>query len=331
MNKQRYAKFIAEQRKQYEDKPCENCGKEHDHSYGSGRFCSKKCKDTFVGKRNKEKPRKSVKSVKVKKHLDDLREAGIISKLAPYGTWKCKQCNLIFRTKAELNQHLVDCHGKLVYNSTKCDDGYKCPYCDKCFKTSKQLGGHLAHCPNHPNKKLHDKAHKQKGQTYSKNLKTGKFKHKPHKHSIKTKERLSIVRAKQVQNEYQNNFHAKVKWYKVKNLNDVEFSVRGMWELNVAKRLNELGYIWIKANSISYMTDYTHHYTPDFYIPELDLYIEVKGRYPNTDRIKMKAVHEQHPELKIYFIHEEYEDFISGKIGLSDNMLLNDSDFILAE
>ena len=28
---------------------CENCGNEHDGSYGSGRFCSEQCKQEFVG------------------------------------------------------------------------------------------------------------------------------------------------------------------------------------------------------------------------------------------------------------------------------------------
>ena len=29
---------------------CENCGKEHDGSYGSGRFCSKSCAIAFGNK-----------------------------------------------------------------------------------------------------------------------------------------------------------------------------------------------------------------------------------------------------------------------------------------
>lgn len=29
---------------------CEYCGKEHDGSYGSGRFCSKKCRGAFTAK-----------------------------------------------------------------------------------------------------------------------------------------------------------------------------------------------------------------------------------------------------------------------------------------
>lgn len=44
-------------------------------------------------------------------------------------------------------------------------------------------------------------------------------------------------------------------WYKVKNLDGVEYTVRGTWELNVAKRLSELGYHWIKKIHISYTTD----------------------------------------------------------------------------
>ena len=32
---------------------CENCGKEHDGSYGSGRFCSKECARSYSSKQNK--------------------------------------------------------------------------------------------------------------------------------------------------------------------------------------------------------------------------------------------------------------------------------------
>ena len=54
---------------------CENCGEEHDGSYGSGRFCSLHCRKSYIAK--KVKNRKSgfaIYSVKRK---------------ASYGTWKC--------------------------------------------------------------------------------------------------------------------------------------------------------------------------------------------------------------------------------------------------
>jgi hypothetical protein len=50
MNKERYRKCIEKKRLLYKGKLCENCGKDHDHSYGTGRFCSKQCKNEFVGK-----------------------------------------------------------------------------------------------------------------------------------------------------------------------------------------------------------------------------------------------------------------------------------------
>lgn len=77
---------------------CENpkCGKEHDGSYGSGRFCCKKCRCSAAAQ--KVKTRKIPDSFKLKHPK------------APYGTWKCKKCNLIFETRAQLSQHNHELH-----------------------------------------------------------------------------------------------------------------------------------------------------------------------------------------------------------------------------
>ena len=64
---------------------CENCGQEHDGSYGSGRFCSKHCCSAYLAK----KPKIHKRSYK----------------RAPYGTWKCERCNLVFETRAKLQEH----------------------------------------------------------------------------------------------------------------------------------------------------------------------------------------------------------------------------------
>lgn len=66
---------------------CENCGNEHDGSYGSGKFCSEHCRRSFCGKKNK-------------KHVCNFK-----CKKAPYGTWKCNACNLVFSTRRELSCH----------------------------------------------------------------------------------------------------------------------------------------------------------------------------------------------------------------------------------
>lgn len=316
MDKKRYQKYVAKQRELNKDKVCEFCGHEHDHTYGTGRFCSKSCYKSFVASKKKG-------SKKTKEHLDKLRANGIICNAKPYGFWKCEECNLIFRTGKELRIHQLKNHN--IQLLQKLENGlFKCPYCEY-VGTKMQVMGHLTSCKNHPRKENHDLTHKQIGIKISKTFqehpeKTWLGKH----HSISTKERLSEARAAQVQNEYLTNFHAKVKWYKVKNLNEDEYSVRGMWEVNVAQHLNELGILWIKAKPIKYFKEYWHNYVADFYILAMDIYVEVKGRYPDTDRQKMRLVCKQNPEKKIYFIHDKYFDFIKGKVPFDDNLLIQE-------
>ena len=75
---------------------CDNpdCTNEHDGSYGSGRFCCKKCKDHVA----------SLTSAKTAKK-NGTRKCNFNRKRAPYGTWKCERCNLIFETKTQLFEH----------------------------------------------------------------------------------------------------------------------------------------------------------------------------------------------------------------------------------
>lgn len=65
---------------------CEECGNEHDGSYGSGRFCSNHCRHVFIGKQAKNRsitrPRKH--------HI---------------GNWKCCHCGLVFNTRRLLTEH----------------------------------------------------------------------------------------------------------------------------------------------------------------------------------------------------------------------------------
>lgn len=86
-------------------KICKVCGKEHDGSYGSGKFCSKHCRYIYIG-------RKSAKSEKHQEALKVNRKK--CKNRSPFGTWKCKFCNLIFETKKELYLHLHAEHQDLM-------------------------------------------------------------------------------------------------------------------------------------------------------------------------------------------------------------------------
>ena len=64
---------------------CENCGKEHDSTYGSGRFCCKKCAKAFSTKNINHKETKNAKCIKCGKEL-------IIFKNASSKNCKCNDC-----------------------------------------------------------------------------------------------------------------------------------------------------------------------------------------------------------------------------------------------
>ena len=63
---------------------CENCGKEHDGSYGSGRFCCKECARSFSTK-NESHTLKEAKCIDCGKQI-------YINKRASLNTCRCEDC-----------------------------------------------------------------------------------------------------------------------------------------------------------------------------------------------------------------------------------------------
>lgn len=68
--------------------------------------------------------------------------------------------------------------------------------------------------------------------------------------------------------------------------------LNGSWEVLVAKMLDEYNIQWIRpTNPFKYeWNNNTHYYYPDFYLPEYDKYIEVKGYERERDKCKYKSV-----------------------------------------
>ena len=71
-------------------------------------------------------------------------------------------------------------------------------------------------------------------------------------------------------------------------------SMDSTWEVACAKRLDELGIKWMRNPSIKlkYITRSRRirNYIPDFYLPDYDVYIEVKGYWTESARHKIKSV-----------------------------------------
>ena len=152
-------------------KICETCGKEHDGSYGSGRFCSYKCKQKFSSIRGASKGGQTSKQKLGKKCKCEACGAEFETKLAlrkhwpfcekriKYGAhnnWKC-HCGKVFKTRKLLQEHRQECkcikntQGVVIAKKTYID--FKCKFCGLERKTTKEAAtNHLKYCKENPNR-----------------------------------------------------------------------------------------------------------------------------------------------------------------------------------
>ena len=80
----------------------------------------------------------------------------------------------------------------------------------------------------------------------------------------------------------------------------VEAGFRSGFEQQFAARFPEYQY---EPMRVAYEVNEVRHYKPDFVAPDGTWY-ELKGRFTATDRKKMKAVRESHPDQRIVLVFQ---------------------------
>lgn len=147
-------------------------------------------------------------------------------------------------------------------------------------------------------------------ETRRRNIENGIVAKKRAPMSIEHRRKLSEYRHRQ--NE-KNEGHCK--WYEVESVGK-KVKVQGTWERDVAKRLNDLE-IHFERKRVHF--DEARSYMPDFYLPDLDTFIEVKGWWKDRDIQKMNSV-VQETQIKVLLIDSKtiFEKFCSGEILLTD-------------
>lgn len=106
----------------------------------------------------------------------------------------------------------------------------------------------------------------------------------------------------------------KCKWYKVNGV-----SVQGTWERNVAQKFQETGVNWVRPTTSFHVFKYemdgkTRFYTPDFFLIDFKIYLEIKGYWWGDGKKKMESVINQHPDRKILIVEEkDYERILNGE------------------
>lgn len=115
-----------------------------------------------------------------------------------------------------------------------------------------------------------------------------------------------------------HNSGGRCKWFEVDGQ-----KVQGSWERDFAEKLTKLGIEWRKCAGKKDVVWYTldgkqKAYTPDFYLPAIDVYFELKGYWWGRDKEKMDAVFTQHPNIKIAVIlKKEFEYIMSLAVTAS--------------
>lgn len=236
----------------------------------------------------------------------------------------CK-CGKSFDKKTSLRSHARFCkeYEKIVSVSKyKNLDSYQCE-CEKEFKNSQSLNSHFSHCSVHRENKgklssrnyFHSKEGKMNGWDKFTEEERNRFFKKagntikekinsgiliPHwigkKHTKESKEKMSRSASEN------NNGFVNCKYFEVycpfmgKNI-----KLQGTYEKSYAEYLNVNKINWIKDKDInlSYKLnedDFIHKYHPDFYLPDSDEYVEIKGYWWKSkdgrvdDRRKMDCV-----------------------------------------
>ena len=79
-----------------------------------------------------------------------------------------------------------------------------------------------------------------------------------------------------------------------KTVDGLTVSMDSTWEVACANRLDELGIRWVRDPNmkLKYLSraKRVRNYIPDFYLPDHDIYIEVKGYWTDAARHKMNDI-----------------------------------------
>jgi len=94
-------------------------------------------------------------------------------------------------------------------------------------------------------------------------------------------------------------------YYEIFNPNENKMvKVQGSWEFKYAEYLNSKNIKWTHSRKMflrykRFEDDFLHTYYPDFYLPDVNEYVEVKGYYSQINKEKMEAVWKTHPDKNI--------------------------------
>lgn len=215
----------------------------------------------------------------------------------------------------------------------------KCKFCGLDFsdKSPSQKGGHTRFCDLNPDKEKNLTEHRKRNKNQ---IPWNKGINSPYSDEINKKRAESVKKAHadgkykdsakkaaRIRIENGNHLHTEDSKEKIRQgalasphrrlkKNVIEYNgvlLDSSWELELAKRLDELGIEWIRPDPIPW-TDkegITHNYFPDFYLPEYNKYIDPKNPHAaEVQKEKLKVLLEQYDNIVILDTIEKCKNFV---------------------
>ena len=201
------------------------------------------------------------------------------------------------------------------------DIKYICRFCGRECKNANSLRNHERLCKENPNKQEMYWLEYGGFSKYNEKIKNGEVKRKPSNQYIKSEELglpkpiISDETRKKIGNGWRGKKHTSEQLQKLSqtmskivkenpnysfSMNDRVFKksiykgfhMDSSWELIFAQYLDKNNIKWIKnSKGFSYIWENRERtYYPDFYLKDYDLYIEIKGRETERDRVKYSVI-----------------------------------------
>ena len=228
-------------------------------------FCNRKCKSKNAKVQHElwcvQNPNLSKEELEQKRALFSE-----YSKKANHSNRKiiyvcCTHCFRVIDAQMLGHHYMSKSCNDYINKSAKQETKTECLYCGKIPRTDPEY--HLSICRKNPNNK--------KGLVWSEERK------KKHSETMKAAVRDNP------DSYSKNNVCGRIQIYEYRT-----YRLKGTWELITAKWLDSINIKWeYEVNPQPYFWENEwHSYFPDFYLPEYDVYIEVKGYKTERDRTK---------------------------------------------
>ena len=279
---------------------CENCGKEHDGSYGSGRFCSTECARSFSTKQNRQEITAKMRKTFEEKYPQKIKSPKL-----------CKVCG------QETCIHPEICKSRFFKNTTNLEKlgfNLKTVGTLEVYAEYKKIQKYLFDL-YHTEEKSYEIIMELHNITSSRTLTLlfnfFRIDRRTFSESVKMsylngRKTMSCTYNDTVKYQYKNGYHTS--W------NNQQFYYRSSFELDYMKELDENKVLY-EYEKVRIKYEDTQKNTwrvaiPDFYLPESNTLVEIKSNY-TYDKQNMEDKVLEYKKLgfnfKLILEHQEYD------------------------